>query len=347
MTTAGDVFAGRAAWSAEAADCVEWLGALPPLGLDLVVGSPPYTDARTYGVGAQRGCEEWVAWMLRVTEAAHRACKGPVFWVVGGVTRDRCYWPGCEGLAWEWWRRGGDCQLYRPCVYRRVGIPGSGGDDYLRADWEYVLCFKHAGKLPWSDNTACGHPPKWAPGGEMSHRMSNGKRVNAFGVRTDSAIGSRPSGDKGKKDGENYRAHTKRVRRGRADGDPMEAQTYEPPAIANPGTVVGQTYTAREVAELMGRPADVLDCVVGGGQMGNDLASKNEAPFPERLPEFFVRSFAPPGGIVCDPFLGSGTTAAVSLRWGRRFVGCDIRSSQVALTRRRVAGETPLALFAE
>ena len=27
------------------------------------------------------------------------------------------------------------------------------------------------GKLPWSDNTACGHPPKWAPGGEMSHRL--------------------------------------------------------------------------------------------------------------------------------------------------------------------------------
>ncbi|MDF0668889.1 MAG: hypothetical protein P0119_22790 [Nitrospira sp.] len=25
---------------------------------DLVFGSPPYCDARTYGIGTQRGCEE-------------------------------------------------------------------------------------------------------------------------------------------------------------------------------------------------------------------------------------------------------------------------------------------------
>jgi hypothetical protein len=31
-----------------------------------------------------------------------------------------------------------------------------------------------------------------------------------------------------------------------------------------------------------------------------------------------------PGQIVCDPFVGGGTTALVSLRLGRRFVGCDI-----------------------
>jgi hypothetical protein len=31
-----------------------------------------------------------------------------------------------------------------------------------------------------------------------------------------------------------------------------------------------------------------------------------------------------PGQIVCDPFVGGGTTALISLRLGRRFVGCDI-----------------------
>jgi len=31
-----------------------------------------------------------------------------------------------------------------------------------------------------------------------------------------------------------------------------------------------------------------------------------------------------PGQLICDPFLGGGTTAVVSLALGRRFVGCDI-----------------------
>ena len=50
-----------------------------------------------------------------------------------------------------------------------------------------------------------------------------------------------------------------------------------------------------------------------------------------------MKSFCPPGGLVCDVFSGSGTTAKVALANGRRFVGCDVRESQVELTRRRVA----------
>jgi DNA modification methylase len=68
------------------------------------------------------------------------------------------------------------------------------------------------------------------------------------------------------------------------------------------------------------------------------LAHENEAPFPERLVEFFIRSFCPPGGIVLDCFSGSGTTAAVAAKTGRRYIGIDIRESQVALARRRLAG---------
>jgi DNA modification methylase len=75
---------------------------------------------------------------------------------------------------------------------------------------------------------------------------------------------------------------------------------------------------------------------VGGGRIGDLLAHENEAPFPEQLAEFFVLSFCPPDGVVCDPFVGSGSTAEVALRWGRRFIGCDVRQSQVELSRRRI-----------
>ena len=43
-----------------------------------------------------------------------------------------------------------------------------------------------------------------------------------------------------------------------------------------------------------------------------------------------------PGQLICDPFLGGGTTAVVSLALGRRFVGCDIDLKCVEATRQRV-----------
>lgn len=69
--------------------------------------------------------------------------------------------------------------------------------------------------------------------------------------------------------------------------------------------------------------------------MGSSLAHENEAPFPESLADFFIRSFCPPGGIVMDPFSGSGTTAAAAIKSGRNYIAMDIRESQVDLTNRR------------
>jgi site-specific DNA-methyltransferase (adenine-specific) len=43
-----------------------------------------------------------------------------------------------------------------------------------------------------------------------------------------------------------------------------------------------------------------------------------------------------PGQLICDPFLGGGTTAVVSLALGRRFVGCDVDGDAVAMARARV-----------
>ena len=52
-----------------------------------------------------------------------------------------------------------------------------------------------------------------------------------------------------------------------------------------------------------------------------------------------VESVSSPGDLVCDPFLGSGTTAVACVRLGRRIIGCDIDSAQVETARARVALE--------
>jgi DNA modification methylase len=70
--------------------------------------------------------------------------------------------------------------------------------------------------------------------------------------------------------------------------------------------------------------------------MGSPLAHENEAPYPEKLVEAFLLSYCPPGGIVLDPFCGSGTTMAVAQKHGRRWIGIDCRESQFNLSDRRI-----------
>lgn len=91
-------------------------------------------------------------------------------------------------------------------------------------------------------------------------------------------------------------------------------------------------------------PGNVIRAHVGGGHLGHPLAHDGEAPMPLAVAERFVSWFAPPDGIVCDPFSGSGTTCHAAVEHGRRFVGCDLRQSQVELCGRRMATVTP-ALF--
>jgi DNA modification methylase len=94
----------------------------------------------------------------------------------------------------------------------------------------------------------------------------------------------------------------------------------------------GGSYPKSKLA----RPRDVLRVTVGGGHLGSPLAHENEAPYPEKLVEPFVLTLCPPGGVVLDPFSGSGTTGAVAKRHGREFIGIDIRESQVELSERRI-----------
>lgn len=62
---------------------------------------------------------------------------------------------------------------------------------------------------------------------------------------------------------------------------------------------------------------------------------------PEALLERVLTVSTEPGQIVLDPFLGSGTTAAVARRLGRRWIGIEQRSEYVVHALKRVAAVEP------
>ena len=48
------------------------------------------------------------------------------------------------------------------------------------------------------------------------------------------------------------------------------------------------------------------------------------AVFPQELIEPCIMAGAPAGGVVLDPFMGSGTTAQVAQNLGRKYLGCEL-----------------------
>lgn len=60
------------------------------------------------------------------------------------------------------------------------------------------------------------------------------------------------------------------------------------------------------------------------------------AVFPPRLVKTPILAGCPKGGIVLDPFIGSGTTAIVARRLGRRFIGIELNPKYVRLAKDRI-----------
>ncbi len=61
------------------------------------------------------------------------------------------------------------------------------------------------------------------------------------------------------------------------------------------------------------------------------------ATFPPALIEPCILAGSRPGDLVLDPFMGSGTTAAVALQHGRRAVGCELNPEYISLIDQRIA----------
>jgi DNA modification methylase len=63
------------------------------------------------------------------------------------------------------------------------------------------------------------------------------------------------------------------------------------------------------------------------------------ATFPPALVRPCILAGCPAGGLVLDPFTGSGTTGVVAMQEGRRFVGIELNPDYAEMARQRIAAE--------
>ncbi len=82
-------------------------------------------------------------------------------------------------------------------------------------------------------------------------------------------------------------------------------------------------------------PANIwIDTVVPFWSMPENTPHPTQKP--EMVVERVIKASSSPGDVVLDPFMGSGTTAVVASRLGRRFIGFEINKEYVRLSAKRL-----------
>lgn len=247
----------------ETLDAVRCLG-----GCHLVLMSPPYDDARTYGNDVSWRFEDYQA----LGDATFAALKpgGHAIMVLDGPVREWRKGFGTERSFTPWkvmldWAERVGFRVPDRMAYGRMGMPGR-YEGRFRNDWEPLLWFQRPGDDTFFDKTVLREEAKYGKRyGVVSGRRANGSMAARL-----------PSGECWEK------------------------------KLVNRGTFwnFGVTGNNNDEPEM--------------------LATDHPARFCVRFAEDAVRCFCPPNGLVCDPFVGSGTSAVAAVRHGRMFGGGDL-----------------------
>lgn len=79
----------------------------------------------------------------------------------------------------------------------------------------------------------------------------------------------------------------------------------------------------------------------------NSFKEAHFATFPEKLIEPCILAGSPPGGVVLDPFFGSGTTGRVAIRLNRQYLGIELNPEYVKISDKRTDNIQLQILFNE
>ena len=291
-------------------DCIDVLKGLPDAIVNTCITSPPYFGLRDYGVDGQIGLEETPdSYVQKLVE---------VFREVRRVLRD-------DGTLWL---NLGD-SYFNTQNSNRNGLDGSLGGN-VRGGGEYKTQKRSSGHLPLKPKDLIGIP--W--------RVAFALQADGWYLRQD-IIWHKPNPmpesvtDRCTKSHEYIFLLSKSARyyydyeavkeeTGREGGKPrvFGAKEQEGTMRNDVGMrfVDDGTRNKRSVWTVATKP----------------FSEAHFATFPEELISPCVLAGSPEGGLVYDPFMGAGTTAYVSKKLGRHFLGSELNPQYIEIANRRI-----------
>lgn len=292
------------------------------------ITSPPYWGLRDYGWPNQIGME--------TTPDAYIASLRDAFAEVRRVLRD-------DGTLWlnigdsyandgKWGGETGGKQSYLPDNDRqRVGrskrITGLKPKDMVGVPWMLAFALRADGwylrsEIIWHKPAALPESVRDRPTKAHEHLFLLAKsehyHYDADAIKEPASLDTHARYARGRSDSHKY-----------ADGGPGDqtiARSLKHMAGVNPKALLNDPGN-RQNASFSNAVKDVVEdrnkrtiwTINHPGFSGAHFAT-----FPEALVEPCILAGCPVGGLVLDPFLGSGTVGAVAERLGRRWVGTDL-----------------------
>lgn len=99
-----------------------------------------------------------------------------------------------------------------------------------------------------------------------------------------------------------------------------------------------QNITKGKTASALGAVAALLQTLSKISESAK-LGNAHSTVKPTDLMAYLCRLVTPPGGVVLDPFMGSGSTGKAAIREGFRFVGCELDAGYMEIARARIEHE--------
>lgn len=324
-------------------DSLAVLRRLPAESIDCVMTSPPYWGKREYangGIGLEEDFRGYVDALLGIVAEVRRVLKptGSVWLNIG----DSYLQKNLLGIPWRVAHRMTDEQgwvLRNDVIWHKVKGGPDNATDKLRNTHEHIFHFVKRAKGYYYDDSAIRTSPKRA-------KVVNGAVVSATGV---SGIRYRRQIELSTSLSEAERAAALAalsevlidVAQGRIGDFRMVIRKQQRATHSDSGKVSGR---ARELDQrgfyfLKYHPdgsklSDVWDVLPEDSQK----RSEHFAPYPEDLCRVPIAATCPPGGVVLDPFCGTGTTMLVAKHLVRKSVGIDISPTYLRLASDRCGG---------
>ena len=282
---------------------VDVLATLHDQSVNCIVTSPPYFGLRDYGVAGQIGAEpspaEFVAALVAVFREARRVLADDgTLWLNLGDS----YYSG----------RGAPT---KPDLKNQARRPGVRSLDKGGADWAKP---KDLLGIPWRVAFAL-QDDGWVLRNEIIWA-----KPNAMPESVTDRLSNRH---------EHLFLFSKKPRYW-FDLDPIREPHVSEPGREGENFMRGQK-SLRPVGPNSGNYSE-------GGRNPGDVwtiatqpfSEAHFATFPPALPERCIQAGCKPGGVVLDPFSGSGTTGLAAARHGRRYVGIDLNRDFLDLSLR-------------
>jgi site-specific DNA-methyltransferase (adenine-specific) len=323
-------------------DARQVLTELPDNSVDCVMTSPPYWGKREYengGIGLERDYRDYVNRLALVSCELKRVLKPTgSYWLNLG---DRYQKKNLLGIPWRVAFEMTDRQgwtLRNSVIWNKVKSGMDNASDRLGNIHEHVLHFVKEPKGYYYDVDAIRSKARQAT-------VRDGKVISATGVsgiryKRQIALSTALSDQEKMAAREALEKMLSDVAGGRVSDFRMIIRGQQRATHSDSKRVSGRARELQDKGFYFlryhpkgSKPSDVWDIVPEDSQG----RGAHFAPFPPDLCRIPILATCPPGGMVLDPFCGTGTTLYVARGLGRKSVGIDISKRYLEDAKKRCA----------